>query len=385
MESRKNLRSPSESKVLKSKLMKNQSNIGNQRIMGWSVIVGVFAIISAYTLTNIFLSDKTLPIVSEIRNEPCRFSALHKDAKSAISRAKSIQCKNDLREIACKSPSELYPEVLPSFCNYDVDTKALENAHLGCFRDKFEPRILNASQLKFEENTPQKCIRYCAELGYAFAGLQYSIECFCGNQKPYEKLDDIFCDRKCPGDANYSCGGYLTMNVYSTAFAQKPPETENLESEKDIRVAYLFVVHGRALRQVLRIFKLLYNPNDYFYFHVDSRSSYLYRNLKELETKSPANIKVTENRFATIWGGASLLKMMMSSMNEMIDLQWKMDYVINLSESDYILKKPSHFKGFLRQHRGKNFVKSHGRDITTFVKKQGTLSLISQFHKKSNI
>jgi len=80
---------------------------------------------------------------------------------------------------------------------------------------------------------------------------------------------------------------------------------------------------------------------------------------------------VTENRWATIWGGASLLKMIMSCMSEMKQMQWSMDFVINISESDYILKKPSEFKTFLAKHRGKNFVKSHGRDTATFVKKQG--------------
>ena len=37
-----------------------------------------------------------------------------------------------------------------------------------------------------------------------------------------------------------------------------------------------------------------------------------------------------------------------------------MDYIINLSESDYILKKPEDFKQFLYENKGRNFVKSHG-------------------------
>ena len=132
------------------------------------------------------------------------------------------------------------------------------------------------------------------------------------------------------------------------------------------------MVHGRSYRQILRHLKWLYNPSDYFFFHVDSRSSYLYRSLKELERKSPNNnIKVTDNRWATIWGGASLLKMMMSCMSEMKSMQWNMDFVINISESDYLLKEPKELKKYLTENRGKNFVKSHGRETATFVKKQG--------------
>ena len=55
----------------------------------------------------------------------------------------------------------------------------------------------------------------------------------------------------------------------------------------------------------------------------------------------------------------------------MANLNWKMDYIINLSESDYILKKPEDFKEFLYKNKGRNFVKSHGRETTTFLKKQG--------------
>ena len=105
---------------------------------------------------------------------------------------------------------------------------------------------------------------------------------------------------------------------------------------------------------------------------MDSRSEYLYGNLKSLETENGfENIKVTEKRFATIWGGASLLQMMVSAMREMLELQWNFDFVINLSESDYILKHPKYLKKFLAPQKGMNFVKSHGRDTETFIKKQG--------------
>ena len=168
------------------------------------------------------------------------------------------------------------------------------------------------------------------------------------------------------------------MNIYKS-LQNNPVEDNQLQiNNEEVGVAYLFVVHGRSYRQILRHLKWLYNPTDYFFFHVDSRSSYLYRNIKKLESKSP-NIKVTENRWATIWGGASLLKMMMSCMNEMKSMQWKMDFVINISESDYILKSPTEFKSFLAENRGKNFVKSHGRDTATFVKKQSMIFIFTVF------
>ena len=83
---------------------------------------------------------------------------------------------------------------------------------------------------------------------------------------------------------------------------------------------------------------------------------------------------MTETRYATIWGGASLLQMIVSAMREMLELRWNMDFVINLSESDYILKHPKYLKKFLASQKGTNFVKSHGRDTETFIKKQGNFA-----------
>ena len=39
-----------------------------------------------------------------------------------------------------------------------------------------------------------------------------------------------------------------------------------------IRILYAMVVHGRAFRQVKRLFKALFHTDHYFYFHVDSVS-----------------------------------------------------------------------------------------------------------------
>ena len=39
-----------------------------------------------------------------------------------------------------------------------------------------------------------------------------------------------------------------------------------------IRIAYVMTLHGRAFRQVKRLFKALYHSHHYFYFHIDSVS-----------------------------------------------------------------------------------------------------------------
>lgn len=65
------------------------------------------------------------------------------------------------------------------------------------------------------------------------------------------------------------------------------------------------------------------------------RSNYLHREAVELARHYP-NIRVTPWRMVTIWGGASLLKMYLRSMKDLLELsEWPWDFFINLSATDY--------------------------------------------------
>lgn len=100
------------------------------------------------------------------------------------------------------------------------------------------------------------------------------------------------------------------------------------------------------------------------------RQDYLHRKLSNLENLFP-NIKLAISRFSTIWGGASLLSMLLASMKDIIALGWQWDFVINLSESDFPIKSLESLEQFLSANKGLNFVKSHGREVQRFIKKQG--------------
>ena len=47
-------------------------------------------------------------------------------------------------------------------------------------------------------------------------GLQWGIECFCGDSKDdYDRHGKATtCDTKCKGDPEYACGGSLALNVF---------------------------------------------------------------------------------------------------------------------------------------------------------------------------
>merc|ERR1719285_114339 len=98
----------------------------------------------------------------------------------------------------------------------------------------------------------------------------------------------------------------------------------------------------------------------------------MHREVSKLAAILP-NLRLVSKRYSTIWGGASLLTMLLSALRELLAMpDWTdWDFVLNLSESDFPVKTQAELVSFLSSNRGSNFVKSHGREQDKFIKKQG--------------
>ncbi|KAL7979173.1 hypothetical protein Chor_015197, partial [Crotalus horridus] len=138
-----------------------------------------------------------------------------------------------------------------------------------------------------------------------------------------------------------------------------------------VKIAFVLVVHGRASRQLMRMFKAIYHQDHFYYIHVDKRSNYLHRQVLQFASQYP-NVRVTSWRMATIWGGASLLSTYLQSMQDLLEMKdWPWDFFINLSAADYPIRTNDQLVAFLSRYRNMNFLKSHGRDNARFIRKQG--------------
>jgi hypothetical protein len=93
---------------------------------------------------------------------------------------------------------------------------------LGCFRDTGE-RDLPSAFLTSDRMTVGTCITNCAQQGFAYAGVQYGSQCFCGNSYGrYGPAEN--CDMRCAGNAGEFCGGFWANNIYSIRpGSQLPP------------------------------------------------------------------------------------------------------------------------------------------------------------------
>ena len=88
-------------------------------------------------------------------------------------------------------------------------------AHLGCFKDPNNPYNLDGYLDRSDNNTPQRCIEVCRQKGFAYAGVEWSQSCLCGNS--YDKFGPADnCNMPCTGDPNKICGGFGSNDVYTT-------------------------------------------------------------------------------------------------------------------------------------------------------------------------
>ncbi|PAA81169.1 hypothetical protein BOX15_Mlig028452g3 [Macrostomum lignano] len=89
----------------------------------------------------------------------------------------------------------------------------------GCFKDEAArdlPIVGMSGQISVN-----RCFRRCRDLGYFYAGVQNSMQCFCGNYyNQYGKAEDSECNAKCRGNPYQTCGGAWRNNIYRTTFEE---------------------------------------------------------------------------------------------------------------------------------------------------------------------
>merc|ERR1711920_313243 len=69
--------------------------------------------------------------------------------------------------------------------------------------------------------TIQKCIHLCGENGYAYAGLEYHDECYCGDEPEgggFVWTWQDRCSAACTGDRRQDCGGSDSLSIYTTPY-----------------------------------------------------------------------------------------------------------------------------------------------------------------------
>ena len=66
--------------------------------------------------------------------------------------------------------------------------------------------------------TVEMCLSTCQKKGFRYSGIQWQIECYCGNE-PINGFNWAWfdkCNDRCAGNSNQICGGSNAMSLYTT-------------------------------------------------------------------------------------------------------------------------------------------------------------------------
>ncbi|KAJ5449436.1 glycoside hydrolase superfamily [Penicillium daleae] len=89
-------------------------------------------------------------------------------------------------------------------------------SYLGCYLDP-KVSILTAAKLSTIAMTPEYCATWCGKQGFAYGGIEFGTQCFCGSTPDLStasKTNDSSCNSGCSTDPSSSCGGTYVMSLY---------------------------------------------------------------------------------------------------------------------------------------------------------------------------
>lgn len=140
------------------------------------------------------------------------FSGLQHDLINIISRALKYVSSDNHQYICSNNVCQNDREIEDSF---KWDDSAPH--YYGCFKDTKERMFKTVHRLN-ETLSIKTCFDLCLTNGFLYAGLQYSVQCFCGNNFPnstvHPKVNERECQMKCSGNDDERCGGPWAMSLY---------------------------------------------------------------------------------------------------------------------------------------------------------------------------
>jgi WSC domain len=86
---------------------------------------------------------------------------------------------------------------------------------IGCWKDSVSSRSLDGAYYRGNDVTPSQCASWCYSQQFRVAGVEFGIECFCGEEllnPDYAPPGD--CNEACAGDSTKTCGQENRLNVY---------------------------------------------------------------------------------------------------------------------------------------------------------------------------
>lgn len=309
-------------------------------------------------------------------NSTHKKNELNHHVQSAIKRAKTETCKNELKDFAFKIQHEPTLPALRRTCKFD-NQDISRNLKVGCISIESAQNVTKIEELVLD---PETCFNLCFSYGHSHAGHHHvSRSCYCGDNSESENI--VF-DCAQPRYVRDQMDWFkVNHGIY---YPKKRPYNQSYSTNSDIRIAFLLTLSGHSTLHIKRLLKNIYSKKHIYLLHVDKRNQKLFHDLVELETQYD-NVIVTRKRFETIWGAPSLLSTVLDAIATITSKQSNWHYMINLSESDFPLKPIADLANYLGNQVGSRsiFLKGHNIEGYKFIKKQGLDKIFYQCDQRA--
>ena len=122
----------------------------------------------------------------------------------------------------------------------------------GCYTDGVGARTLTGATYNGDKVTNEACVSFCDGKSFAYAGTEYSGECYCGNSLASTGTVAAAgdCNMPCAGDSSQTCGGPGRLSLFHSAAkaaAAKGPFTNSGPGDWRSAGCYTDGVGGRTL------------------------------------------------------------------------------------------------------------------------------------------
>ena len=106
--------------------------------------------------------------------------------------------------------------------------KPNSTGYVGCFSEGSSTRLLPYYAVGTSSLTNQMCIDNCHDLGYAYAGTEIGLQCFCGSAPSAlvagsHLVQDSDCSTPCSGNSSSVCGASGKLSVWDLSVAKATP------------------------------------------------------------------------------------------------------------------------------------------------------------------
>ncbi|KAL0932353.1 uncharacterized protein CTRU02_213306 [Colletotrichum truncatum] len=140
--------------------------------------------------------------------------ALDKASTSTAAAECSMACSGNSSQ-SCGGANRLSLFARPDVADSNKASNGLINGfqYSSCWSDKVDDRSLKAVDYRNDDMTIEKCAARCQ--GFSYFGLEYSRECYCGDQLGGQAAPERECGMLCVGAPDQWCGGPDRLNVYT--------------------------------------------------------------------------------------------------------------------------------------------------------------------------